>query len=309
MLHPLPHHREPGEPVVDIQRMSCGYDKQQVLTDVSLRIMPGDFVGLLGPSGSGKTTLLRSVLGAVDIYQGEVLVNGVATARRRPRVGYVPQLETIDWNFPVTAREAVMMGRTMENRLFPWYRKEERLLADEVMDRLGILEYAGRHIRELSGGQQQRVFLARALVSNPQLLLLDEPTSGVDIKTRHDVMHLLGDLHRGGLTIVLTTHDLNAVASHLPRLVCIGEGRVVADGTPPQVLTPDVLRDAYGAEMVVLRQGRSVYVVEHDDAPLDSLAEDGAEAMDELPREGATEEEAALLGVGPAPGPGRTPRV
>ena len=261
MLHPLPHHREPGEPVVDIQRMSCGYDKQQVLTDVSLRIMPGDFVGLLGPSGSGKTTLLRSVLGAVDIYQGEVLVNGVATARRRPRVGYVPQLETIDWNFPVTAREAVMMGRTMENRLFPWYRKEELLLADEVMDRLGILEYAGRHIRELSGGQQQRVFLARALVSNPQLLLLDEPTSGVDIKTRDDVMHLLHDLNHQGVTIMITTHEINAVAVHLPWVVCLA-GRVLAEGPPSEVITSEILQLTYGAEMPVIHHEGMTIVAE-----------------------------------------------
>ena len=175
MLHPLPHDRTPGDPVVEIRGMSCGYEKQQVLTDIDLRIMPGDFVGLLGPSGSGKTTLLRSMLGAVDVYDGEVLVYGMDATRKRPRVGYVPQIETIDWNFPVTAREVVMMGKTMSNRLFPWYRKEDKQVAEEVMDRLGILHLAGRHIRELSGGQQQRVFLARALVSNPQLLCWTNP--------------------------------------------------------------------------------------------------------------------------------------
>jgi zinc/manganese transport system ATP-binding protein/zinc transport system ATP-binding protein len=241
--------------------MSCGYDKQRVLTDVSLRIMPGDFVGLLGPSGSGKTTLLRSMLGAVDIYEGEVSVYGVDAARRRPRVGYVPQLETIDWNFPVTAREAIMMGRTMENRLFPWYRKGERLMADEVMDRLGILDVAGRHIRELSGGQQQRVFLARALVSNPQLLLLDEPTSGVDIKTRDDVMHLLHDLNHQGVTIIITTHEINAVAVHLPWIVCLA-GRVLAEGPPSEVITPEVLQLTYGAEMPVIHHEGMTIVAE-----------------------------------------------
>ena len=126
MLHPIPHHPGPGEPIVEINSVTCGYEKQRVLTDVSLKIMRGDFVGLLGPSGSGKTTLLRTVLGAVDVYEGEVLVKGVSTAKKRPRVGYVPQLETIDWNFPVTVHEVVMMGRTMENRLFHWYKKEEK---------------------------------------------------------------------------------------------------------------------------------------------------------------------------------------
>ena len=264
MLHPIPHQSGPGgpgEPIVEIKAVTCGYEKQRVLTDVSLTIMPGDFVGLLGPSGSGKTTLLRTVLGAVDLYEGEVLVNGVATTKKRPRVGYVPQLETIDWNFPVTVQEVVMMGRTMENKLFPWYRKEEKDLAAEMMGRLGILDLADRHIRELSGGQQQRVFLARALISSPQLLLLDEPTSGVDIKTRDDVMHLLHDLNHDGVTIIITTHEINAVAVHLPWIVCLA-GRILAEGPPSEVITTEVLRLTYGAEMPVIHYEGMTIVAE-----------------------------------------------
>ena len=264
MLPPMPHQSGPGgpgEPIVEIKAVTCGYEKQQVLTDVSLTIMPGDFVGLLGPSGSGKTTLLRTVLGAVDLYEGEVLVNGVATTKKRPRVGYVPQLETIDWNFPVTVQEVVMMGRTMENKLFPWYRKEEKDLAAEMMSRLGILDLADRHIRELSGGQQQRVFLARALISSPQLLLLDEPTSGVDIKTRDDVMHLLHDLNHDGVTIIITTHEINAVAVHLPWIVCLA-GRILAEGPPSEVITTEVLRLTYGAEMPVIHYEGMTIVAE-----------------------------------------------
>ncbi len=251
MLHPLPHEHRHRNPLVEINGLSCGYEKQRVLDGVDLKIMQGDFVGLLGPSGSGKTTLLRAMLGAVDVYNGEVLVAGMKVSQGRPRIGYVPQLETIDWNFPVTVREVVMMGRTMENRLFPWFRREEKELADRMMDQLGILHLAGRHIRELSGGQQQRAFLARALVSSPSLLLLDEPTSGVDVKTRDDVMHLLHDLNHEGVTIVITTHEINAVAVHLPRLVCLA-GRVLAEGTPGEVITADVLRRTYGADMPVI---------------------------------------------------------
>jgi len=264
MLHPIPHQSGPGgpgEPIVEIKAVTCGYEKQRVLTDVSLTIMPGDFVGLLGPSGSGKTTLLRTVLGAVDLYEGEVLVNGVATTKKRPRIGYVPQLETIDWNFPVTVQEVVMMGRTMENKLFPWYRKEEKDLAAEMMGRLGILDLADRHIRELSGGQQQRVFLARALISSPQLLLLDEPTSGVDIKTRDDVMHLLHDLNHDGVTIIITTHEINAVAVHLPWIVCLA-GRILAEGPPSEVITTEVLWLTYGAEMPVIHYEGMTIVAE-----------------------------------------------
>ena len=231
--------------------MTCGYEGLAVLSDVNISIMAGDFVGLLGPSGSGKTTLLRAILGAVDVYGGDVTVEGASTTRKRPKVGYVPQLETIDWNFPVTVREAVMMGRTMENAPFPWFNRKEKNLAMEMLERLGIADLANRHIRDLSGGQQQRVFLARALVSSPSLLLMDEPTAGVDIKTRDDVMHLLHELNHHGVTIVMTTHEINAVAAHLPWVVCIN-GRLVAEGPPSQVFTPATFKMTYGAEMPVI---------------------------------------------------------
>lgn len=261
MLHPIPLQRHEGHPVVRLKGLSCGYDKQEVLSDITLDILEGDFVGLLGPSGSGKTTLLRTILGAVDIYQGQVEVEGVLTSQRRPRVGYVPQLETIDWNFPVTVQEVVMMGRTMDNRFFPWYRREDRMLAAEMMERLGISELANRHIRELSGGQQQRVFLARALVGSRRILLLDEPTSGVDIKTRDDVMHVLHELNHQGITIIMTTHEINAVAVHLPWIVCLN-GRVLAEGPPAQVITPETLKLTYGADMPVIHYQGMTLVAE-----------------------------------------------
>ncbi len=252
MLHPIPHERADGQPVVELKNVTCGYNGQPVLDDLSLSIMPGDFVGLLGPSGSGKTTLLRTILGAVPIMAGQVMVHGADIAHRKRHSGYVPQLETIDWNFPVTVEEVVMMGRTMSNVLFPWYKSQEQGLAHKMMERLGISHLARRHIRDLSGGQQQRVFLARALVGSPSLLLLDEPTSGVDIKTRDDAMHLLHDLNHQGVTIIMTTHEINAVAVHLPWIVCIN-GRKVAEGPPADVISPEVLKETYGAEMPVIR--------------------------------------------------------
>jgi len=266
MLHPpeLEHLHRPdpeARPVVELAGVTAGYNGSRVLQDVSLRVLPGDFVGLLGPSGSGKTTLLRAILGAVKAQTGEVRVNDKPVHKQRRRAGYVPQVDTIDWNFPVTVEETVMLGRTMSNSLFPWFRRQERELAYDVMERLRIAGLAKRHIRQLSGGQQQRVFLARALVSNPELLLLDEPTSGVDVKTRDDVMHLLHDLNHAGVTIIISTHQINTVAVHLPRIVCLN-GTIVADGPPQEVITPHILREVYGAEMPVIQYHGMTMVAE-----------------------------------------------
>lgn len=250
MLHTQPHEFEDERPAVELRDVTCGYDGSPVLQGANLRIMRGDFVGLLGPSGSGKTTLLRSILGAVDILSGDIFVDGESIKGNRPRVGYVPQLETIDWNFPVTVEQVVMMGCTFANPLFPWFRRSERERAREIMERLGIAELRSRHIRELSGGQQQRAFLARALVSSPSLLLLDEPTSGVDIKTRDEVMHLLDELNHQDITIVMTTHEINAVAAHLPWIVCLN-GRIVAEGPPSEIFTPEILKKTYNADIHV----------------------------------------------------------
>ena len=251
MLHPFPHQGS-GEPIVELKNVESGYEGHQILNNVDLKIMSGDFVGLLGPSGSGKTTLLRTILGSTKLYGGSVKVNGIDIKHKRPKIGYVPQLETIDWNFPVTVEEVVMMGHTMNRPLYPWHQKSEKKLASEIMERLGIYHLVNHHIRDLSGGQQQRAFLARALVSNPSLLLLDEPTSGVDIKTRDEVMHLLHDLNHQGVTVIMTTHEINAVAVHLPWLVCIN-GNILAEGPPTEVITTEMLRLTYGAEMPVIQ--------------------------------------------------------
>jgi ABC-type Mn2+/Zn2+ transport system ATPase subunit len=240
--------------LVALDGVTCAYRAQAVVTDASFVLDTGSFVGVVGPSGSGKTTLLRAMLGTIAPVRGCV--------RRRPglRLGYVPQTETVDWSFPVTVRDVVLMART-RGRVLPWSSRDERREVDAVLERLGIPSLGHRHIRDLSGGQQQRVFLARALFGQPDLLLLDEPTSGIDVRTRHEVLHLLEHLHAEGLAIVLTTHDLNGIASHLPRVVCLNV-EVVADGAPEDVLTPEVLERTYGAPMEVLEHGGMRVVVD-----------------------------------------------
>ena len=230
--------------LVDVQGVTFGYGGPAVLRDITMPVEAGQFTGIVGPSGSGKTSLLKVLLGTVKPQHG--------TVRRSPAtaVSYVPQLETVNRNFPVTVAECVLMSRATR-RLSPWATRAERSDVCAVLDRLGIAELGGRHIRELSGGQQQRMFLARALVRRPQLLLLDEPTSGVDVATRHEVLHLLDDLNRDGLAIVLTTHDLNGLASHLPHLIALQQ-RIIASGPPCEVIVPDVLEKVFGARMEVL---------------------------------------------------------
>lgn len=237
---------DPDRTLVVFEHVGCAYGIEPVVEDVSFRVGVRDFVGIVGPSGSGKTTTLKALLGIV------VPIYGAVTRRPDLRIGYVPQVETIDWTFPVTVFDVVAMS--VARPRFGRLARSERHRISGILDRIGLDGLHDRHITELSGGQQQRVFLARALARRPDLLVLDEPASGVDVATRHEILHLLADLHSDGLPIVLTTHDINGLAAHLPRLICFNR-TIVADGQPEHVLHPYVLERTYGAPMQVLQHG------------------------------------------------------
>lgn len=236
-------------PLVALQDVTATYDGNAVLKDIRLSLAAGDFLGVVGPSGCGKTSLLKVILGSLQPSVGQVV------REPRLRMGYVPQVDTVNWHFPVTVSEVLLMSCTRGTT-------DEKTRLRSILQALSLDGYESRHISKLSGGQQQRVFIARGLMSEPQLLLLDEPTSNVDVATRHEILHLLRQLNESGLAVVLTTHDLNSVAAHLPSVVCLNR-EVIASGVPREVLTPSVLEKTYGAKMSVLEHGGMPLVVDH----------------------------------------------
>lgn len=239
-------------PLVELIDVSAGYRNNPVFAHLSLEIEAGQFIGIVGPTGSGKTTLLKTILGTHQPHGGRVSFMGKHIDVIPPgMIGYVPQLETVDWTFPVTVEQVILMGLFTNDSPWPWATRSERRRVRELAEKLNIGECLQHHIRDISGGQQQRAFLARALINNPKLLVLDEPTSGVDIKTQHDVLHLLSDLNREGITIVLTSHDLNAVASHLPWVICFNKA-LVAQGRPREIFNNEVLAKTYGGELLIV---------------------------------------------------------
>jgi zinc/manganese transport system ATP-binding protein/zinc transport system ATP-binding protein len=255
---------EPGKPLVSFSNVTCGYPNRLVFQNLSLQIFPRQFAGLVGPSGAGKSTLLKVILGIVPVLTGTVMVSGTpVNGNPVSHIGYVPQIETVDWDFPVTVEQVVAMGLYRQSGRLPWLSRKERKRIKDLLEELGIGSYAYRQIKALSGGEQQRVFLARALVGNPELLILDEPTSGVDLKTQHAILHLLGELNRRGVTILVTTHDLNAVARHLPWVICFNK-KIIAQGDPDEVFTGPVLSRTYDSEMSVIRHGDIILI---DDSP------------------------------------------
>lgn len=242
--------------MIRLEGVGFSYGDADVLVGVDFSIEPGELAGIIGPSGSGKTTLLRILLGELRPTVG----HRVATSPRDVAVGYVPQLEAGERTFPLTVEEMVLLGGAAFSSRRPWFDRRERREALGILDRLDIGHLSRRRLDELSGGQFQRALIARALLSRPDLLLLDEPTSGIDLSTRQNVLQLVEELRADGYAIVLTTHDLNWVAAHLPRIVCLNH-RVVADGAPLEVLNRDVVAETYGADMdVVVHNGRPVVI-------------------------------------------------
>jgi manganese/zinc/iron transport system ATP- binding protein len=246
-----------SEGALRLRDLAAGYDGRWAIEGVTLDIPSGRLVGVIGPNGSGKSTLLRAVLGLVPRRQGTVVLDGAPLDRRR--VAYVPQRELVDWSFPISAAQVVMMGRYP--RIGPVARagSVDREAVREGLARVGMSELADRQIGALSGGQQQRVFLARALVQGADVLLLDEPMTGVDRATELAITSLMQELRDAGATVIYATHDLEAAAD-VSDLLCFVNGRVVAFGPPAETFTPPTLHATFGGELMIVDSGDHAHV-------------------------------------------------
>ena len=238
-------------PPILAEGLTVAYDARPVLRSVSFRVEPGEMVGIIGPNGAGKSTLLKCLLGLITPDYGQVALFGKPIRQMRQAVAYVPQTEAVDWDFPVTVKDVVMMGRA-QHGLLGWPTRADRAATVKALEQVSMTAFADRHIRQLSGGQQRRVFLARALCQDAKLLLLDEPFAGVDAASEKAIFALIDTIRSMGKTVVVVNHDLS-ILQRFDRLLMLNQ-RVIAFGPPSEIANDDNLRATYGGRLSLLDQ-------------------------------------------------------
>ena len=248
----------PEKSPLRIHDLTVAYHRKPVLWDVDLVVPEGQLVAVVGPNGAGKSTLIKAALGLVPRASGTVTVYGQPYERQRHAVGYVPQRESVDWDFPVSALDVVAMGRYRKVGWCLPVGRRHRAAALEALEQVGMAAYAGRQISHLSGGQQQRVFLARALAQDARIYLMDEPFAGVDVATERAIVTLLKELKEAGKTCVVVHHDLQTVPSYFDHVVLLNM-RVVADGPTADVFTEENLKKTYGGKLTLLSEAAFAY--------------------------------------------------
>ena len=240
-----------GGPLVEVRDVTFGYGREVVLDHVSLAIEPRDFLAVIGPNGGGKTTLLKAILGLVRPWSGEVAFHLPSGSDPRGRLGYVPQFSTFDRDFPLRISDMVLMGRLGRRSVLRPYSREDRAAAGRAIERLGLTGVARSHASEVSGGQLQRALIARALVSEPEILFLDEPTASIDAESRETLRELLEDLNRT-IPIVVVTHDVTSLAPMVRRIACINR-KLFYHGGPE--LSLEVMEEVYGCPVELVTHG------------------------------------------------------
>jgi len=238
---------------LEIHDMTIAYHKKPVLWDVDLIVPEGKLVGIVGPNGAGKSTLIKAVMGLIPKASGWIKVYGKPYEEMRSWVGYVPQRESVDWDFPINVREVVLMGLYGK---IGWVKRPDKAhvrIAEESLERVDMQAFAKRQISQLSGGQQQRVFLARALAQDSQIYLMDEPFSGVDAATEKAIIQLLGELRSRGKTVLVVHHDLQTIPNYFDWVIMLNM-RIVATGPVSQVFTNENLHRTYGGKLTILSE-------------------------------------------------------
>lgn len=250
---------------IRVEDVTVDYGGNVALRDAHLEVMEGSICGLIGVNGSGKSTLFKAIMGFLTPTSGRVFIDDmpVRKAQKLGRIAYVPQTDEIDFDFPVSVWDVVLMGRYGFMNLLRIPSARDKEIAQRALEQVSLLEYRNRQIGELSGGQKKRVFLARALAQEAEILVLDEPFSGVDASAQADMMDMLDVLRRDGMTILLSTHDLGLAFRRFDRVLAM-RYHLVAYGPPSEVYTPDVLAQVYGSRLAALDDGHGVTVFVDD---------------------------------------------
>ncbi len=239
---------------LEIDSADIGYGDKTILHDITFSVPHGARVAVVGPNGAGKSTLFKALVGLLPLQKGRILIHGLSLGHHKDCVTYVPQREEVDWRFPVTVSDVVMMGRFDYQGWFKGPSKADKQIVEKSLTQMGMIDFATRTIGDLSGGQQQRVFLARALAQEPHILLMDEPFSGVDATTQEATLKLLDDLSDAHVTAMISTHDLNLAATRFDLILLLNH-RLIAFGKPEEVMKQAHLSNAFGSHLMLLPDG------------------------------------------------------
>lgn len=239
---------------LEVENISVVYGEKPVLQNITFQVPHGLRVAVIGPNGAGKSTLFKALVGLLPLNSGRILIHGLPLGDHKDCVAYVPQKEEVDWRFPVTVRDVVMMGRYNIRGWFSRPNGADLEIVERSLKQMNIFQFANASISDLSGGQQQRVFLARAIAQEPHILLMDEPFTGVDVTTQEATLNLLDHLRSREVTAIISTHDLNLAATRFDAVLLINK-RLVAFGSPHEVLSQDNLQKAFGSSLLVMENG------------------------------------------------------
>jgi manganese/iron transport system ATP-binding protein len=257
---PLTHvHHQPGAPLLEVADLAVRYNGVTALESIAFSLHAGQRLAVVGPNGAGKSTLFKVIAGVLAPTRGEVRISGYQPGGHIC-IAYLTQRSAVDWSFPVSVADVVMMGRIGKLGLFRWPKKEDWAYVRHALESVGLADLAGRQISELSGGQQQRMFIARALAQEAELMLMDEPFTGLDFKSQQDILQIMDLLRHQGVTILASTHDLNLAGDHFDRVLLLNR-RLVGFGLPQEVFTTERLVAAYGGHLRLVESDRDTFAL------------------------------------------------